>query len=678
MPIELQHYFAPQGALSHLLLGYQTREGQQQLAEAVAENIANRGVLLGEAGTGTGKTFAYLLPLLHSGEKALISTATKNLQEQIYTSDLPLVTKLITGRRIALLKGRSNYLCHYHYQRWHNEQTVATAEIKRVEAFCATTRDGDLVNLNIADDSPIRQKITSTIDNCLGRDCEFFEQCYIQRARQAAKAADLIVVNHHLLLADFALRSDGFAEILPEVTAFVIDEAHHLPQLAVNFLGEHLSQRQLKNLCDDLYDAVTDEAHDAQLIIKPLISNIIDSLNKASTLTTNYVGKSHLRQSEEQHIVEDDALNAFNEFWQEMAQLSRHLTALAQEMAQHRERGKLLAKSASKLQEQIQLLDKFIRARENASPTPTVATASAGDEPAPSTEQGADNNRYQAQWLSIMRQSFILHSVPVNAAQQFRRWIANSDASWTFLSATLAVNGKFDHFRRELGLAEADTQTLLLDSPFDYRMQSVLYHPTGLPDPNTNGYTEALIAEALPLLNISQGRAFLLFTSYRALNIAHDTLKHSDFTLFKQGDLPKNKLLQEFRNTPNAVLLATSSFWEGVDVRGDRLVCVIIDKLPFSAPNDPVTKTRHRLLQDKGLPPFIHDTLPQAVITLKQGVGRLIRDSRDYGVLLIGDPRLTQKSYGKVFLDSLPRMTRTRDLNVLQRFFDYHEQPKTE
>lgn len=646
----LQAYFAPQGALSRLLPDYQVREGQQKLAEAVFSAIDSKRILLGEAGTGTGKTFAYLLPLLASGKKALVSTATKNLQEQIFTHDLPLVRKLIPGRRVALLKGRRNYLCHYHYENWHAEQTGNNAEVKRVEKFVETTKDGDLSQLAIPETSDIHYRISSTAENCLGRQCEFFEQCYVQQARQAAKEADLVVVNHHLLLADFALKADGFAEILPDIEAFVIDEAHHLPQIAVNFLGERLSHRQLTLLLEDIHSAVIEEAPDAQLSITPMLTALNLLLGKINTLlATTPIPVSTNMDIEGQRIVDGDNLTALNDFWAELAQLGQDLASLATALNLHRERGKLLAKAYERLNEQITQLADFCQHRE------------------------AQTDNHRAQWLAISRNSFILHSVPVNAAGRFRYWIEASEASWVFLSATLAVNEKFDHFRRELGLTEESVDSVLLGSPFDYRMQSILYHPDGLPDPNHPNYTAALMDKALPLLKLSRGRAFLLFTSYRAMNMAYKCLENTDFVLFKQGDMPKNQLLQRFRQTDNALLLATASFWEGVDVRGDRLVCVLIDKLPFSAPNDPIAKTKHRLLQEKGLTPFIHDTLPQAVITLKQGVGRLIRDHNDYGVLLIGDPRLTQKSYGKVFLDSLPRMTRTRDPAVLQRFFSYHE-----
>lgn len=648
----LSSLFAPKGALAAQLKGFQARDGQLQLAEAIAKNIADNGVLLAEAGTGTGKSFAYLIPLLLSGKKAIVSTATKNLQEQLYTSDLPLVKKVLKSpMKTALLKGRRNYFCQFHYAQLLGEEPRDAAEKAarvRIDDFAEKTLDGDLVNLHgVAEDDPIISAISSTADNCLGRECEFFEQCFVRQARQKAKDADVVIVNHHLLLADFALKSDGFGEILPDIEAFVIDEAHHLPEIAVNFLGERFSYRQVRALFDDINKAMADEAPDV-LAIKPALVNARHALD-AVLLTLQNERSPHLDGVE---LLEKQA------FWQAIDGVNETLFAIKALLQVNKERGKMLANVSTRLEDQLALLASFL---------PDKAQK-AGDKP-------PEEDISRAQWLEINGKSFVLNSVPVNAAGRFAAWIARSEASWSFLSATLAVGGKFDHFRRELGLDDSVT-TLQLGSPFDYRKQAVLYHPQGLPDPNQPTYTEQLIERVLPVIERTQGRAFLLFTSYRALHIAEAELRASDFTLLVQGHAPKAQLLADFRSKKNALLLATASFWEGVDVRGDRLVCVVIDKLPFAAPNDPVTKARHRLLKEKNLAPFIHDTLPQAVITLKQGVGRLIRDAADYGVLMIGDPRLTQKGYGKTFLESLPRMTRTTKLENVQRFFDYHE-PKT-
>ncbi|MDO5090530.1 MAG: ATP-dependent DNA helicase [Cardiobacteriaceae bacterium] len=626
---------------------YQVRESQRALAAKIAENLEAGGILLAEAGTGTGKTFAYLLPALLSGEKVLVSTATKNLQEQIFTKDLPLVRKVLNSTaRVALLKGRRNYLCPHHVQQLqqHGElDAKGRRELALVVDFAARTRDGDLVALEgIAEDAPIRQAITSTADNCLGRDCEFFEECFVQKARQKAKEADVVVVNHHLLLADFALKSDGFAEILPEIDAFIIDEAHHLPQTAINFLGERLSSRQMQLFMQEARSAQLEEAPD-----DIVLQRAIDALGEPLQHAVKSVARA------EEYRVDDFALGELQPFFAALRDWQSALHSAGELLAKAAARGKLLANLAERGEKLRELLPLFL-----------------DDDAKTDTETAAENSR-EARWLDAGLRGFSLNLVPVNAAGRFAGWIRQSEASWSFLSATLTVDHDFGHFARELGLREYDS--ICLDSPFDYRRQSLLYHPQGLPQPNDADYTDALMDAVLPVLEYSGGRAFLLFTSYRAMYQAERALRDAPYTLFVQGQAPRERLLADFIAAKRGVLLATASFWEGVDVRGDRLVCVVIDKLPFAAPNDPVSKVRHRHLQEKGLAPFIHDTLPQAVITLKQGVGRLIRDVSDYGVLVIGDPRLTQKGYGKIFLDSLPRMTRTTDLNIVKRFFAYHE-----
>lgn len=658
---DIKTLFAADGALSAAVSGYQPRPGQQELAEAVADNLSDDGILLAEAGTGTGKTFAYLLPLLASGKKGLVSTATRNLQEQIFSKDLPLVRKVLASpARVALLKGRRNYLCHHHYHQYLDSEPHTREEKawrRAIEHFFDTTADGDLVALrDVPEDAPVIARITSTAENCLGRDCAFYEECYVQKARQKAKEADVTVINHHLLLADFALKSEGFAEILPDIQAFIIDEAHHLPLTAIHFLGDHLSARQLLAFINDGEHAALAEAPDA-LELRETLRDI--KLQHSKILLA-------VRQPQETRL-DEAQLFANRDFWTELQTLATQFELLHAQLAPQKTRGKLLAHLDSRCQDLQKLIAAFLAEDQNAAPAAT---------PEPTDTDGETEAKPPAPraiWLDVGPRHYSLCSVPVNAAGRFATWIANSNASWSFLSATLAVNGSFDHYSRELGLSEY--RSIQLQSPFDFRHQALLYHPPGLPDPNDAAYNDALIAAILPVLARSRGRAFLLFTSYKALHAAERALRDTDYHLLVQGRAGKNALLADFRRHDRAVLLATSSFWEGVDVRGDRLVCVVIDKLPFAAPNDPVTRARHRLLTDKGLSPFIHDTLPQAIITLKQGVGRLIRDTGDYGVLVLADPRLTQKNYGQTFLNSLPPMSKTRKIEVIDRFFAYHENP---
>ena len=659
---DIKTLFAADGALSAAVSGYQPRPGQQELAEAVADNLSDDGILLAEAGTGTGKTFAYLLPLLASGKKGLVSTATRNLQEQIFSKDLPLVRKVLASpARVALLKGRRNYLCHHHYHQYLDSEPHTREEKawrRAIEHFFDTTADGDLVALrDVPEDAPVIARITSTAENCLGRDCAFYEECYVQKARQKAKEADVTVINHHLLLADFALKSEGFAEILPDIQAFIIDEAHHLPLTAIHFLGDHLSARQLLAFINDGEHAALTEAPDA-LELRETLRDI--KLQHSKILLA-------VRQPQETRL-DEAQLFANRDFWTELQTLATLFELLHTQLAPQKARGKLLAHLDSRCQDLLKLIAAFLAEDQNAAPAAPEKTDADAD-----GETEAKPPAPRAIWLDVGPRHYSLCSVPVNAAGRFATWIANSNASWSFLSATLAVNGSFDHYSRELGLGEY--RSIQLQSPFDFRHQALLYHPPGLPDPNDAAYNDALIAAILPVLARSRGRAFLLFTSYKALHAAERALRDTDYHLLVQGRAGKNALLADFRRHDRAVLLATSSFWEGVDVRGDRLVCVVIDKLPFAAPNDPVTRARHRLLTDKGLSPFIHDTLPQAIITLKQGVGRLIRDTGDYGVLVLADPRLTQKNYGQTFLNSLPPMSKTRKIEVIDRFFAYHENP---
>ncbi len=665
MPTFDETLFAPDGALASAIEGYTVRQGQLELSQAIVDNLSRNGVLLAEAGTGTGKTFAYLLPALSGGGKVLISTATKNLQEQIFEHALPLIRKVLrSSAKVALLKGRRNYYCHYHHEKWlqkpaqDSREKYARAEIA---LFVRKTKDGDLVGLtNIAENDPLIQNITSSVDSCLGRDCDFYEQCFLQQARQHAKEADVIIVNHHLLLADFAIRSEGFAEILPEVDAFIIDEAHHLPNTAINFLGIRLSVRQLQTLVSDVKVAQLEEAPD-----NIDLANFLPKLSKTiQDCILTIAVKKETRFSGE-------TLTDADIFWQALQTLAQHIERLLHYLQQVQARGKLLAHVCERSAGILNILDHFFTQYNSRESGSSVLVTDAASEEGFSYDKTKFGDSTHAIWLDMNPYGFMLSSVPVNAAASFSTWIKQSQASWTFLSATLAVEGKFDHFARQLGLS--DYAQITMQSPFDYRKQALLYHPERLPDTKSKHYTPALMQAILPVLKLSNGRAFLLFTSYRAMHEAECWLQKHPFQLYVQGKAPKSQLLQDFRRAKRGVLLATASFWEGVDVRGGALVCVVIDKLPFSRPDDPVTKMRHKLLIDNQLSPFIHDSLPQAVIALKQGVGRLIRGEADYGVLVIGDPRLRQRAYGRVFIESLPPMSKTTKLSVVKRFFAFHE-----
>ncbi|MDO4435724.1 MAG: ATP-dependent DNA helicase [Cardiobacteriaceae bacterium] len=668
----MEKWFSQNGLLSQHLEGYQPRPAQETLTHAIENAIEKKQTLIAEAGTGTGKTFAYLLPAFTNSPKTLISTATKTLQEQIFTRDLPFIKKALRSpKTVALLKGRNSYLCNQRYETYLSEMPLTPEEQrfrKAIEAFADKTLDGDLAMLQgVPEDSPLFSAITSTRDNCLGRDCPLYEECYLQQARQRAKEADIVVVNHHLLMADLALKQRGFADILPDVGLFIIDEAHHLPDIATQFLGKQFSHRQLHHFCQDLDEALIEDAPDA-----------LDTRQRHKALweqSQKILTHFPSRLEQEQNRLDWETLLPQSALWQDVLELYQQMLALHQSLRLHTERSRTLAHLSERLIEILITLYGFLPP-ELAQPTDFEIPETDDDEATTKRFESASLLREDwALWFEVSKQNYAFCAAPIRVAHSLSPWINREESVWCFLSATLAVNHSFQHYAHTLGIH--DYQSLQLDSPFNYKHQALLYHPEHLPDPKAKDYTEALMQAVLPVLELTQGRALLLFTSYRALNEAAEILKSSPFTLLIQGSQSKSKLLETFKKTPKALLLATASFWEGVDIRGEALVCVVIDKLPFTTPNDPLTQARHQELEKQGLSPFIHDTLPKAIISLKQGVGRLIRDQHDYGVLILGDPRLLQKSYGQTFLNSLPPMVRTQKFELVQRFFNYHQSPKS-
>ena len=621
------------GPLARKVDGFAPRRVQQELAEAVARTLEQRGVLVAEAGTGTGKTFAYLVPAMLSGQKVIISTGTKNLQDQLFRRDLPVVRdSLAVPVTVSLLKGRGNYLCRHRLaqaESGHYSSPEQADRIRRIREWSSHTRRGDIAECEaIHERDPIWSMVTSNRDNCLGQDCPDFDECHLVNARRAAQAADIVVVNHHLLFADMALKEDGFGELLPAADAFIIDEAHQLPEVASAFFGQSISANQLLELARDAETEFRRDINEGDAF-----PAVCETLRKGVRDLRLALGEEPRRAA-----------------WQEVAgsavvgtgvsAVAAQLEALQQQLKPLAERSKGLencARRAAELQAQFDLLT---------GPTP--------DE--------------YIHWFETHKRSFTLRLTPLSIADGFRNQREALNAAWVFTSATLAVGDCFEHFTGRLGLEEVETAQW--DSPFDYASQAVLYVPENLPAPNSPDYTGAVVEAAVPVITASRGRTFLLFTSHRALAEATELLaERMDYPLLVQGDAPRDTLLNRFRTTPNAVLLGTSSFWEGVDVRGDALSCVIIDKLPFASPGDPVLKARIDAMRRQGLNAFMARQLPDAVITLKQGAGRLIRDTTDRGVLMVCDPRLVGKPYGKLFLDSLPPMTRTRKLAVVQRFF---------
>ncbi|MDH5784821.1 MAG: ATP-dependent DNA helicase [Chromatiales bacterium] len=623
------------GLLARQLPGFAPRPQQQEMAEAVAQALEGNSVLIAEAGTGTGKTFAYLIPAILSGQKVIISTGTKNLQDQLFHKDIPLVRDALTVPvDVALLKGRANYLCHHRLQLAQEEGRFLTRsqvhELQEIGKWSGRSASGDIAELStINEDSPLLPQVTSSADNCLGSECDYLESCFLAKARRRAQEADILVVNHHLLFADMALKDEGFGELLPGANAFILDEAHQLPDTASNFFGTTISANQLFELTRD---SIAEEIREAGDSLE--LRGRADKLEKAVRDMRLALGEAQ-RRAPWGEVAAQRSLNDLVVLVAELLdELSQGLKALSG-------RGKGLESCYQRSEELI------VRFTQLTGPTP----------------EG------MIHWFETHTRSFTINFTPMDVAELFQQQLQAHPAAWVFTSATLAVGESFQHFSDQLGLEGAECHRW--DSPFDYPHQALLYVPPAMPEPNSPGYTAAVIEAALPVLAASRGRAFLLFTSHRALKEAAELLAgRLDYPLLIQGDAPRSRLLDEFREKGNAVLLGTGSFWEGVDVRGEALSCVIIDKLPFASPGDPVLQARIDAMREVGGNPFMEYQLPQAVITLKQGVGRLIRDVSDRGVLMLCDPRLGTKNYGRIFLDSLPPMSKTLKLEVVQRFFN--------
>ncbi|MBD8527128.1 ATP-dependent DNA helicase [Pseudomarimonas arenosa] len=622
------------GALAGAIPGFAPRQAQQGLAEAIAQAIADRECLVAEAGTGTGKTYAYLVPALLSGLRVIVSTGTKALQDQLYDRDLPRVRDALgLPIKTALLKGRANYACWFRLERAKKEGQFSSREIASqlvdVHSWAGRSARGDIAELDsIPEDSPIWPQVTSTTDNCLGAECDYYDDCFVVKARRAAQEADLVVVNHHLLLADMALRQEGFGEILPGAHVFVLDEAHQLPELASQFFSLSLSARQLLDLGRDALSEcsqVTGALAEIQRPVKDLEQAIRELRLSMDPLPAR---AAMARLTENEAVMRD------------LDKLADALAALGEAVASQSER----STGFKALDERVEDLQQ--RLRELKQPRP----------------EG------QVQWYELTARGFTFSQTPLDVAGPLRAFREKTGAAWIFTSATVAVNGKFHHFAYQLGLDEP--RTSLQPSPFDFQAQALAYLPKGLGEPAGAEFGPRLLAAIEPVLQASKGRAFLLFTSHRALREAAERLAGSSpFPLFVQGTTPRTRLLQEFRASGNGVLLGAASFWEGVDVAGEALSVVVIDKLPFAAPDDPVLEARLEAIRHRGGNPFRDWQLPSAVIALKQGAGRLIRTPQDRGVLVLCDTRLVTKPYGRLFIDSLPPFRRTRDLSEVLNFF---------
>lgn len=652
------------GELASKIDAFAPRAAQQDLSAAIADAFETRGTLIAEAGTGTGKTFAYLVPALLSGMKTIVSTGTRALQDQLYHRDLPRVRDALgRGLKTALLKGRANYLCLYRLNQARGEPRFSSreqiAQFQRIVAWSGRTRMGDLAEVEaLPEDSPLLPLVTSTADNCLGSECPLFGDCFVVQARQRAQAADVVVVNHHLLLADLALKQEGFGEILPGAQAFVVDEAHQLPDLAAQFFGEALSARPLVELTRDAI-AECKEVAGALATVQGPSRDLEHSVRALRAAMDELPLRGTRRRAGELEAAEQafDALDAA------LDQLRAVLEPL-------RESAPGFDSCSARAQEFLSRLRRWRGEAPEDHDDIDIGFVERAGEPddgaAEKTPAKADDTGVH--WFELTARGFRLSRTPLDVAGPLAQHRERSHAAWIFTSATLAVEGRFDHYAAKLGLQ--DPKTLLAPSPFDWPRQALCYLPAGLPDPSVRHYSDSLIDKLRPVLEASGGRAFLLFASHRALREAAELLRGGPWPLFVQGEAPRPALLERFRASGNGVLLGAASFREGVDVAGEALSVVIIDKLPFAAPDDPVFEARLEAIRRNGGNPFRDEQLPQAVIALKQGAGRLIRSESDRGVLVLCDPRITSKTYGKVFLDSLPPLPKTRRIDDVVAFFE--------
>jgi ATP-dependent DNA helicase DinG len=639
MSLSLSDVFAPDGPLAAGIPGYRVRAQQVEMATRIAEAMAANRVLVAEAGTGTGKTYAYLVPALLAGGKVIVSTGTKTLQDQLFARDIPTVRAVLKSPlKAALLKGRANYLCHYHLARALADGRFLSREdaahALRISRFAKETQTGDKAECgDVPENSPVWGLVTSTRENCLGQECPHHKECFVLAARRDALAADLVVVNHHLFFADVMLRDEGTAELLPACNTVIFDEAHQLPETASLFFGETVSTAQIVDL-----------ARDTRLEGLASAKDFLD-LPKACAALEKAARDLRLTLPVEAARFALSQLTARMGFENGLVGLVRELETFAAVLETQAQRSEGLENCWRRSGELLTALRRW----------------QAGGE--------AD----QVRWGETFTQSLQLNATPLVIAGIMQKQMSGHPRAWIFTSATLAVQQDFSHYCAEMGLTDAEAACW--ESPFDYARQAVLYAPRGLPDPNSHAYTEAVVKAAFPVLRASGGRAFFLCTSLRAMRRTRELLAEAleraglDFPLLMQGEGGKNELLERFRRLGNAILVGSQSFWEGVDVRGEALSLVVIDKLPFAPPDDPVLAARIERMKEAGRNAFMEYQLPRAVINVKQGAGRLIRDETDRGVLMICDPRLIDKPYGRRVWRSLPPMKRTRELDEVLAFF---------
>ncbi|MFJ1469145.1 ATP-dependent DNA helicase [Massilia sp. YIM B02787] len=650
---EVDRIFGAGGPLAPAVGTFKPRQSQTEMAKAIAHAISEQGTLIAEAGTGTGKTFAYLVPALLWGGKTIISTGTKNLQDQLFSRDIPTVRAALRAPvSVALLKGRSNYLCHYHLERTLSNGRLTSRDdvghLREISRFIKMSQSGDKAELTkVPETASVWNLVTSTRENCVGQECQYYQDCFVMKARREAQQADVVVVNHHLFFADVALKEGGMAELLPSANTIIFDEAHQLPEVATLFFGTTVSTGQVLELCRDVL--AEGLAHARGGVDWAKVVTVVEKAARDLRLTFPE-GSTRLSLPQ---------IPPSSEFFPALDKLKEELEGLIDVLEAQAERAETIEQCRVRA---VELLEQYKAWK---------------SEPKKGKEVEGDD---AVLWVEAFSSSLQLHKTPLSIAPIFAGQRAGTPRSWIFTSATLAVKNDFKHFSAQLGMTGEPAQSW--PSPFNYQEQGILYVPTGLPEPNTFGYTDAVVDMALPVIEAAGGRCFFLCTTIRAVNRVAERLREEfaarglDFPLFVQGERGRTELLDSFRNAGNAVLVGSQSFWEGVDVRGEALSLVIIDKLPFAPPDDPVLAARIEVMEKKGMNGFVHHTLPEAIINLKQGAGRLIRDVEDRGVLMLCDPRVISKPYGRRIWQSLPPFRRTRVQAEVIEFFATSNLPR--
>lgn len=686
------------GPFAAKIEGYIERPAQRALADSIARTIEGNDVLVAEAGTGIGKTFAYLVPALMADCKVLISTGTKNLQDQLFSRDIPAVKGALgVGPVTALLKGRSNYVCKHHLAKNLSEgkfeRRSDIAVLNRIERFASISQTGDRAEApGIAEDAPAWSMATSTRDNCLGQECESYDECFVFKARRKAMAADIVVINHHLFCADMALRDDGVSEILPAAQVLIFDEAHQVPEVATNFFGRNISTRQLIDFTRDCMRVGRSDAPDAGDWLG--LTGDIEQCLRELRLAAGQPGR----------IDETDLRSASRKpYFEAVEAVIESLNSTALVLVENAERTKDLQMLHTRCLGLVQRLRAWMAGALGQTPAPQekpteavesepdsadtnkVDVGSAWDEAVEQTAKQAQQETVAEEsvhWLEVHRGGITMHQTPLSVAEPFQRQIATKQQAWIFTSATLSIGKNFGLFVDAMGLDQAQTERH--DSPFDYQEQALLYVPEGIGEPREHDFAKRLLESVIPLLRANEGRAFFLCTSLRMVDLVADRLREefaSDdadgdehdgdgFTVLAQGSGPRDMLLAQFRERGRPILVGSASFWEGVDVVGQQLSLVIIDKLPFAPPDDPILQARADAMKRRGVQPFTAMHLPRAGMSLKQGAGRLIRSESDRGLLVIGDVRLAEKAYGRKLLHGLPPFKRTRNAQEALTFVE--------